>query len=141
MPIWQWGSILINLLYKKRLIFSTRAKQIEYYTSKRVRQFVNCTVVRKNGVLRLEAPMSVVKDCNYISFINPAFDNKEFYGHIVNYDYVNNECTDIVYALDWWQSYMFDVTFDNMYIEREHLSEEDYQKAETNPSSPRVLCL
>lgn len=123
----------------ERLIFSTRAKQIEYFNTKRVRQEVNCTVVRKSGALRVSAPMSIVCTCNYISFINPSFDNKEFYGYITNYEYVNNECTEITYQLDYWQSYMFDVTFQNMYIEREHLSQADFDKAETNPYDPTIF--
>ena len=123
----------------ERLIFSTRAKQIEYFLSKRVRQEVNCTLVRKSGMLHVEAPMSVVCNCNYISFINPSFDNKEFYGYITNYKYINNECTDISYQIDYWQSYMFDVTFQNMYIEREHLSQADFEKAETNPYDPSIF--
>lgn len=123
----------------EQLAFSSKANQTAYFQNKLVRQAVNCTMVRKTGMLKLDCPGSVVSGCNYISFINPSFDNKIVYARIVDYDYVNNECTEILYAIDYWQTWMFDVEFDACYIEREHLSETDFQKAEINPYDPSIL--
>lgn len=123
----------------EQLVFKSRANQTAYFQSKLVRAQTPCTVVRKTGRVRVEIAGSVIATCNYLSFINPSFDNKIVYARIIDYDYINNECVEIAYAIDYWQTWMFDVTFENMYIEREHLSQADFAKAETNPYDPTIF--
>lgn len=122
----------------EQLVFSSREKQKAYFQSKIQTAYAPCTMVKKTGMLRVEVSGSVISQCNYLSFVNPSFDNRTIYARIIDYDYINNECTEIVYAIDYWQTWMFDVKFENMYIEREHLSESDFQKAETNPYDPTI---
>ena len=123
----------------EQLVFKSRANQTAYFQSKLVRAQTPCTVVRKTGRLRVEIAGSVIATCNYLSFVNPSFDNKIVYARIIDYDYINNECVEISYAIDYWQTWMFDVHFDDMYIEREQLSEGDYQKSVTNPYDTSIL--
>lgn len=123
----------------EQLAFSSRANQIAYFQSKLVRAYAPCTMIRKRGSVRVEISGNVVSTCNYISFVNPDFDNKTIYARIIDYDYVNNECTEITYVIDYWQTWMFDVQFEDMYIEREHLSQEDFNKSEINPYDPTIF--
>ena len=123
----------------EQLAFSSRSGQTAYFNSKLVRQSVPCTMVRKTGTLKLEVPGSVVSTCNYLSFVNPSFDNKTVYARIIDYDYINNECTEISYAIDYWQTWMFDVTYEESYIDREHLSEDEWDAAEANPYDPSIF--
>ena len=128
----------------EQLVFSSAANQAAYFQSKIHPNggYSPCTVIRKTGSLRIEKSMAIVSACNYLSFINPigtAGDNKTIYCRIVDYEYVNNECTEISYIIDYWQTWMFDVSFNDMYIEREHLSQADWDKAETNPYDPTIL--
>lgn len=131
----------VDIDMEEQLAFSSRANQLAYFGSKLVRAQTPCTMVRKTGMLRIELDnqlKSQIKSCNYISFINPDFDNKEVYGRILDYDYVNNETVDIAYGIDYWQTWMFDVTFKDSYIEREHLSETLFNLAENNPYSINI---
>lgn len=98
----------------------------------------NFSYLRKGGKLKLELPTSDVAQCDYLSFINPAFENKEFYAKIVNYEYVNNKVTEVTFAIDDFQTYMFDVNYEFGTIEREHLSEINYQKSLSNPYDPSI---
>jgi hypothetical protein len=128
----------------EQLAFSSLANQTAYFNSHKHPQgdYTPCTVVRKSGSLRVERSLAVVSACNYLSFVNPIGqwgDNKTVYARIVDYEYVNNECTEIVYVIDYWQTWMFDVTFQDMYIEREHLSEADFAKASINPYDPSIM--
>lgn len=127
----------------EQLAFSSRANQQAYFASKLVRAQYPCTMVRKTGFIRIEInnqlPATTLKTCNYISFVNTNFDNKEVYARILDYDYVNNETVDIAYGIDYWQTWMFDVTFKDSYIEREHLSETLFNLAETNPYDLRIM--
>lgn len=123
----------------EQLVFSSRQHQNAYFQSKIVRASTPCTMVRKTGALRVEIPGSVIATCNYLSFVNPSFDNKTIYARIIDYDYINNECVEISYLIDFWQTWMFDVQFEDSYIEREHLSVEDAVKANTNPYDPTIF--
>ena len=125
----------------EQLVFSSLSNQTAYFQSKIHPNgaYTPCTVVRKTGRIRVEKSGSIVSACNYISFVNPSFDNKTIYARILDYEYVNNECTEIDYVIDYWQTWMFDVTFQDMYIEREHLSQADWDKAQTNPYDPTIL--
>ena len=131
----------VDIDHGEQLIFKSKNNQSAYFASKvhPNGSYVNCTVVRKTGTIKVEKSMSIVSQCNYLSFINPSFDNKTVYARIVDYDYVNNECTEITYAIDYWQTWMFDVSFEDMYIDREHLSQADWDKAELNPYDPTIF--
>ena len=128
-----------------QLAFSTQAKQTAYFTSKIKKSYVNCTIVKdKIGSLKVaikpvgqagtgEITGVDLAESNYMSFVNPSFDNKVIYCYIVDYRYLNNETAEIMYMIDYWQTWMFDVTFQDMYIDREHLSASDWTKVEANP--------
>lgn len=127
----------------EQLVFKSKANQAAYFESKRVAENTPCTVVKKTGAVRVQVAGATVATCNYLSFVNPHFDNRTFYARIINYDYVNYGGTstptiEIDYVIDYWQSYMFDVQFEDMYIEREHLSQADFAKAELNPYDPSI---
>ena len=133
-----------------QLAFSSATKQAAYFTTKVKKSYVNCTTVKdKIGVVRVaikprgqagtgEITGADLASCNYMSFVNPSFDNKTIYCYIVDYKYLNNETAEISYLIDYWQTWMFDVDFQAMYIDREHLSAADWTKIETNPYDKTV---
>ena len=123
----------INITAGENIIFKSVANQRAYFAKHAVTSVNDCTYVRKTGRLRLEFPTATVAQCNYISFTNKAFENKTFYARIIDYEYINNVTTEIRYGIDYFQSFMFDVEYENSLIQREHLSETDFQKAEANP--------
>ena len=123
----------INITAGENIIFKSVANQRAYFAKHAVTSVNDCTYVRKTGRLRLEFPTATVAQCNYISFTNGAFENRTFYARIIDYEYINNVTTEIRYGIDYFQSFMFDVEYENCLIQREHLSETDFQKAEENP--------
>lgn len=123
----------------EQLAFSSREKQLAYFNSHLEATIPNCTMIKKTGAIRLNVPGSAIKICNYLSFTNPNFDDKEFYCRITDYDYTNNECVEVTYYIDYWQTWMFDVRMEDSYIEREHLSQSDFTKANSNPYDPSIL--
>lgn len=116
-----------------QLVFSSVSAQNTYFLNKRIVTKAGCSYIRKTGRLRIEFNAARVQQCNYMSFTNTSFENVTFYAQILDYEYVNNETTDIIYAIDWWQTYMFDADYHACSILREHLTESDYQKAVENP--------
>lgn len=110
----------------QQLIFKTEAEQSSYFLSKRVANRVDCSYIRKTGRLRLEYSASVVSNADYLSFKNVDFENKTFYAQVLDFEYVSNTTTDIIYSIDWFQTYMFDMEINPCYILRQHASEGDY---------------
>lgn len=115
------------------MVFKSKAGQDAYFNSKLKASNVNCTYIRKSGKCRIEFPTSTVSQCNFISFTNTSFENVTFYARVTNWEYVNNVTSDIMYEIDWFQTYMFNVDYRDAKIEREHLSEDDFQALEKNP--------
>lgn len=116
-----------------QLVFSSVSAQNTYFLNKRLVTKAGCSYIRKTGRLRIEFNAARVQQCNYMSFTNTSFENITFYARILDYEYVNNETTDVLYAIDYWQTYMFYAEFHACSILREHLTEVDYQKAVANP--------
>lgn len=122
-----------------RPVFSSKANQTAYFVSKRVLFQEHCTYIPKTGRIRISVAGNIISQCNYLSFVNPDFDNIEYYCNIIDYDWINNETVDIIWAVDDFQTHMFDVTYSDMYIDREHLSETLFNIAETNPYDLRIM--
>lgn len=126
----------------EQLAFRTIQNQRAYFNAALQATAVDVQVIKKTGALRVSSstfPASLICNCNYLSFHNPDFDDKTIYARIMDYEYVNNETVDLFYAIDYWQTWMFDLSYEECFIEREHLSEDDYAKAEINPYDPTIL--
>lgn len=123
----------IEITVGQEIAFSSRSQQSTYFTKHRVAGSVACTYVRKTGRLKVEFPTSTVAQCNFISFKNTSFENRVFYARILDYEYINNVTTEIRYAIDYFQSFCFDVTYEDSAIQREHLSEAGFTLSHQNP--------
>lgn len=116
------------------LAFSTKAKLDAYFNSKKVIALADFTTIKKQtSRIRVDLPMSRIQRCNFLSFKNPAFENKIFYARIFDMNYINNECTEVVFGINLWYTFGHDVKIMSGLIEREHLSEWDFQLAEEYP--------
>ena len=105
------------------ILFDTKTQQDSYFNSK-IKQsgtFTNISYQRhRAGKMRLQASISLLGTTNYLRFVNPTFDNKEFYAFILDIEYINNSTIEITYAIDPLQTWMFDYTVNPCYIDREH---------------------
>ena len=83
-----------------------------------------CTYIRENGRIRLELPIKYALRCNYIIYRNTAFNNKYFYAFVTGVSYVNNETSDLTWQLDIMQTFLFDYSLKECFIERQHVSDD-----------------
>lgn len=118
----------VDITSGEQIAFPSKSVQDAYFNAHAYSNDLTFTYIRRTGSIKVKMPVSQVAECNYLSFINPAFENKKFYAKIVNYEYVNNVTTLIMYAIDWFQTYMFDVIYEFGMIEREHISVADDSK-------------
>lgn len=123
------------------IVFSSAANREAYFAKHQVAE-INAQVIRRTGQLKFPLKRlngASLDNCNYLSFQNPAFDNVIYYCRIITKEYVNNETAVISYGVDRWLTRMFDVSYHDMYIDREHLSVTDAAKIAANPYDPDVF--
>lgn len=121
----------------QQLAFKKVADQTAYFASKKIsgHESTNCTYVRRTGQLKIQDKMGIMLQCNYFSFKNgnADFENKTIYCRVTDFSYINNNTVLISYVVDWFQTFMFDVTYESAILEREHLSVTDWSSAVSNP--------
>ena len=70
--------------------------------------------------------IAAVYNSNYMAFKNTSFEDKWFYCFIDSVEYLNNNTVTIFFHIDVIQTYMFDWTFNQCLIEREHTVSDNY---------------
>lgn len=95
--------------------------QYTYFNGKTRFTFDNQMYQRyAKGTLRIRKPAGQIYGCNYLMFQNTAFDTKWFYAFITSIDYINNEVTEIKYEIDVIQTYWYNWSFGECFIQRCH---------------------
>lgn len=72
------------------------------------------------GTIRVNLPFASLYNCNYMMFKNTSYENKWFYAFITGCGYVSNEVTEVYYEIDVMQTFCYDYTFRQCFIERAH---------------------
>lgn len=103
-----------------QLTFSNATAQHNYFNSLPKIEVHDFTYQRKDGVIRFAGEYDELINYNYVMYRNDAFSNKWFYAYITNMEWKSPGCTDISIKTDVWQSWMFDISFKPVLIDREH---------------------
>lgn len=110
--------------YKITLYFANKTDQTNYFKSKTIHTFDNCSYQRKDKVFRAYKHIDGMYNCNYVMYKNSAYSDRWFYAFITNMEYVNDERTDIYIETDVMQTWMFDYTVKPSFVEREHVMDD-----------------
>lgn len=126
-------SVPLSPDYHNTYWFQTRTVQTNYFQGAFTKlSFTKQYYQRKNrGWLRVQTQYINITDVSYMMWRNqpatalnqatvvrPGYENKWWYAFVDKIDYVNDNVVEIHYTLDVIQSYMFDVTYEDTYIER-----------------------
>lgn len=115
--------IKITPNYSDTIFFASKNAQEAYFTNltKRVATLTKNSYQRyKRGWMKIALPTGIVSQANYMMFKNTSFEGKWFYAFITDWEYVNNSCTLISYMIDDIQTWFFDCTLGDCFVEREH---------------------
>lgn len=128
--------------------FSSAGEQTGFFSGKAKYTFTDLTYQRvNNGIaqprvaLTCRVPMIAdnLYDCNYMMFQNTNYGSKWFYAFIKQVNYINPNNTEIVYEIDYLQSFMFELSIKASFVEREHASaDEDKPFANLTPEPLQV---
>ena len=114
-----------------QITFSNATAQYNYFYNLNKLECNEATYVRKDGVIRfpthaeLNDSLPTFEDLleyNYCMYQNTSYDNKWFYAFITNIKYSSNGMSEITIETDTFQSWQFDLSYMDSFIEREHVS-------------------
>ena len=116
-------NLKIDNSYSDTIYFTSASAQEAYFKSKAIATIDNNTYVRKGlGKVRVGIPIASLYKCNYMMFRNQSFENKWFYAFVVSVEYINNQTTELTFDIDVLQTWMFDYSPNQCYVDREHSS-------------------
>lgn len=123
--------------------FGSAGEQSSYISSKAVATFLEVSYQRPTSTVTSQRPPYTCRvdkladelyNCNYMMFQNTNFGTKWFYAFIKEVNYINPNCTEIVYELDHYQTWCFDYTVLPSYVLREHSeTDELYENLQPEP--------
>ena len=110
------------------LTFSDATSQYNYFNSLNGLELENATYQRKDGVLRWPGSFDDIVGYNYCMYQNTHFSNKWFYAFIEDIKFENPNMTSIKLNTDVWQTWQFDIVYNKMFVEREHVNDDTVGK-------------
>ena len=72
------------------------------------------------GYIRVQLPMATLIHAGYMRFRNTGFEDKWFYAFVTNVEYINNECTEVQFELDYMMTWMGAFKLLDCMVERMH---------------------
>lgn len=113
----------LNNSYEHQLVFDGLAFQRTYFENKDYMTVTEFSYVRQpyahnNVEIKLPYNIEQIRKYNYLFYTNDMYNDKLFYCFIEKYNYINESTTGIEISLDYWQTYMFDIQYNECYIER-----------------------
>ena len=80
------------------------------------------TYQRKDSIIRIDELADDLYQYNYVMYRNDNYSNKWFYAFIESIEYVNDNCTFVKIKTDVFQTWQFDLTYKQTFVEREHVN-------------------
>lgn len=112
-------SDLQNTLY-----FSSASAQQNYFAGRVKRAYTDFTYQRKESIIRVPDLYDNIYDCNYCMYQNANYSNKWYYAFIDRLEYINDGRTDVHITTDPVQTWLFDYTVKQCFVEREHVDDD-----------------
>lgn len=101
--------------------FATAEDQVTFFKTKAKHQSFNLSYQRKDNKIRYPAQFDSICDCNYVMYRNQSYSNKWYFAFIKNFLPLSDGKTDIEIETDAIQTYLFDYTIGQCFVEREHV--------------------
>lgn len=128
-------NVPLDNTYEHTIWFDNITAQANYFTGLAKYSYTDFTYQRVNkNTIRVGRKADDLYDCNYVMFQNTNFGSKWFYAFITEVEYVNNECSNVSYQIDVMQTWFFNYSFEETFVEREH-SISDYIGVNIVPES------
>lgn len=114
-------NVPLDTTYDHTIWFANIADQTAYFINLRKYALADYSYQRvRRGYMRVGINANNLYDCNYLMFRNTNFGSKWFYAYIKSVEYVNNDVSEVNFEIDDMQTWFFDYSLDECFVEREH---------------------
>ena len=121
----------IEIDYNNEITFANKTAQYNYFSSLPKLECDNATYQRKDEVIRFPTDPDMegvtyddLVQYNYCMYQNDKWSNKWFYAFIKEVIFDNPGMSYIKIETDVWQTWCFDITLKNSFVEREHVNDD-----------------
>ncbi|AXH76764.1 MAG: tail protein [Podoviridae sp. ctjc_2] len=120
------SGIPLDSSYSDTILFDSEGAQQGFFAGKAKQTFTQCSYQRVSSSIalprvsyttRVPCLADDIEDCNYLMFKN---NTKWYYAFITSINYINPENTEIVYQIDYFQTYLFQWEMLPCMVLREH---------------------
>ena len=120
------GNVPFTNNYINVRLFDSYEQQESWMLSHMDRRLDNSTYtyVRLNNSIRIQGNAEDLYTYDYCMFKNANYGYKWFYAFIIAVNYINENCTEFVLQLDVMQTWMFEYTLRQGFVEREHTNDD-----------------
>lgn len=110
--------------YENTIYFNSSIQQENYFKAKALYTFTEQTYQRISlNRIRINQNAESLYRCNYLMIKNKQYlHQKWFYCFIDEIIYINNEVSEVVYTVDVMQTWHYNYTLQECFVEREHAS-------------------
>lgn len=115
-----YSGVPLDNTYIHTLYFASESEQQTYFSDSKYTFTAQSYQRIERGKMRIESKADDLYDCNYLAFKNANYGDKWFYAFITSVEYINNVTSEITFEIDVMQTYLFDVTLKDCFVEREH---------------------
>ena len=115
--------------YENTMYFDNINQQVSYFDTKIAITLEDASYQRvDSGYMKVgwvedtygRSVINQMYNVNYMRFKNTNFENKWFYAFVDNIQYINNNTVGVYYHLDVMQTWHFEYSFNECFIERQH---------------------
>ena len=107
------------------MTFSSASEQTSYFAGKCQRIMSDAVYIRPDmNTVSFNADANSLYGYNYMMFLNPD-RSKWWYAFITDIVYVNDGVCKVVFQIDDLQTWMFDYSLTECYVEREHIQNDE----------------
>lgn len=104
--------------YKNQILWDSKQDRESYFANRPHKTFTNFRYVREKQALTLPINKDEILLYNYCRFRNNLYSDFYFYAFINSLEYVSDECTRVVFEIDAWQTFQFNVQYRRTFVER-----------------------
>lgn len=115
----------IEIDNKNQLTFNNKTEQRDYFLSLPHLEIDEISYQRKDNMIYFPEHIDKLINYNYVMYLNENYTNKWIYAFITRMEYENDFNTKIYITTDVFQTWQFDITFKESFIEREMLATAD----------------
>lgn len=112
------SGVRLDNRYEHSIYFENATAQQGYFAGKVVKTFSAYSYLRKSWPLQVEATMEQAKTWSYLFFRNGT--GKYYYYFINQVEYKNDNMVELTLELDVLQTYLFDFSLKECFVERQH---------------------